>query len=50
MKRLALFAVVKGGTLCALYAISQNSSIPKPLHSRICIDPEKSKGNHKVSY
>lgn len=33
----------------AVYAISQNSSIPKPLHSRICIDPEKSKENHKKS-
>lgn len=50
MKRLALFVVVKGGTLPVVYSISQNSNIPKPLHSRICIDPEKSKENHKVSY
>lgn len=36
--------------LCCLHHLSQNSSIPKLLHSRICIDPAKSEESHKVSY
>lgn len=45
---------VRGGEwrslACAVCAINRNSSIPKPLHSRTCIDPEKSTETHKVSY